>query len=192
MPTSSSPAPNRLTAEGSGTTVTQPNTFVIGTIADADQVNANFNAVKTAVDDNDARVTVLESGGALIAGANGTNFTTSSNGLVEQSAVISVNAPAAGFVMLVFDGTAELYDNDFGDLIRVGIGQGNIFSGVTQDLFIPSNNLHWLGFSVTRVLPCVAGANTFQGLVRDAGAGDQSGVFVSDPHLTAVFIPGSF
>ena len=36
-----------------------PNTFLNGTTADADEINANFNAVKTAVDDNDIRVTEL-------------------------------------------------------------------------------------------------------------------------------------
>ena len=37
-------------------TVTVPNTFVNGTPADADQVNANFDAVEIAVNDNDARL----------------------------------------------------------------------------------------------------------------------------------------
>jgi hypothetical protein len=41
-------------------TVTAPNTFVNGTTADADQVNANFDAVETAVNDNDARITTVE------------------------------------------------------------------------------------------------------------------------------------
>ena len=41
-------------------TVTVPNTFVNGTPADADQVNANFDAVETAVNDNDSRITTLE------------------------------------------------------------------------------------------------------------------------------------
>ena len=37
--------------------VTIPNTFTSGTPAKAAEVNANFSAVKTAVDDNDARIT---------------------------------------------------------------------------------------------------------------------------------------
>lgn len=40
--------------------VTIPNTFTSGTPAVAGDVNDNFTAVKTAVDDNDARVTELE------------------------------------------------------------------------------------------------------------------------------------
>ena len=42
--------------------VTLPNTFVPGQVADANQVNANFQAVKSAVDDNDTRLTALEGG----------------------------------------------------------------------------------------------------------------------------------
>ncbi len=41
-------------------TVTLPNAFTAGSPASAAQVNANFNAVKTAVDDNHARITALE------------------------------------------------------------------------------------------------------------------------------------
>ena len=42
-------------------TLTVPNTFSSGTPAVAAQVNANFTAVKGAVDDNDARIAALES-----------------------------------------------------------------------------------------------------------------------------------
>jgi len=41
-------------------TVTVPNTFVNGTPADVDQVNANFDAVELAVNDNDARTDAAE------------------------------------------------------------------------------------------------------------------------------------
>lgn len=42
-------------------TLTIPNTFSNGTTADATEVNANFTAVKTEVDDNDSRIDSLES-----------------------------------------------------------------------------------------------------------------------------------
>ncbi|HHS83834.1 MAG TPA: hypothetical protein ENK38_02780 [Gammaproteobacteria bacterium] len=41
---------------------TAPNTFTSGTTISSADMNANFAAVKTAVDDNDARITTLESG----------------------------------------------------------------------------------------------------------------------------------
>jgi hypothetical protein len=37
-------------------TLSLPNTFTNGEVADADEVNANFDAVKTEVDDNDVRI----------------------------------------------------------------------------------------------------------------------------------------
>jgi len=42
-------------------TVTIPNTFSANTTARASEVNDNFSAVKTAVDDNDSRITALQS-----------------------------------------------------------------------------------------------------------------------------------
>jgi hypothetical protein len=42
--------------------------FTNGTVADADQVNANFQAIRSAVDDNDARLGLIEAGGG---GGNG-------------------------------------------------------------------------------------------------------------------------
>ena len=42
-----------------GDTLAVPNTFTNGEVADADEVNANFDAVKTEVDDNDARIDTL-------------------------------------------------------------------------------------------------------------------------------------
>jgi hypothetical protein len=41
-------------------TVTLPNTFSNGTVADADAVNANFAAVKAAIDDNAATIAALD------------------------------------------------------------------------------------------------------------------------------------
>jgi hypothetical protein len=43
-----------------GSNVTLPFTFTAGTTARAADVNANFTAVKTAVDDNNARITALQ------------------------------------------------------------------------------------------------------------------------------------
>jgi hypothetical protein len=48
------------TQTASATDVTIPNTFTAGTAAVAAQVNANFTAVKTAVDDNNTRIGTLE------------------------------------------------------------------------------------------------------------------------------------
>ncbi len=46
--------------------VTIPNSFSSGTPAVAAEVNDNFSAVKTAVDDNDSRLTAIESGAVSV------------------------------------------------------------------------------------------------------------------------------
>lgn len=43
-----------------GSQASIPNQFVNGDVADADQVNANFNALADAINDNDTRLTVVE------------------------------------------------------------------------------------------------------------------------------------
>lgn len=45
--------------------LTVPNAFTAGEVISASQMNANFDAVKTAVDDNDARITTLEASAVL-------------------------------------------------------------------------------------------------------------------------------
>ena len=47
-------------------TVTLPNAFTNGTVADANEVNANFAAVKAAVDQNENRLAVLEGGSPAV------------------------------------------------------------------------------------------------------------------------------
>lgn len=61
------------------TTLTVPTAFSAGTPAVSAEVNGNFTAVKTAVDDNDSRITSLET-----APANGLDALSCSNGQIAQ------------------------------------------------------------------------------------------------------------
>lgn len=58
--------------------LTIPNTFTSGTEARAAEVNANFTAVETEVDDNDSRITVLENPTEGIISIHPTGFTSTS------------------------------------------------------------------------------------------------------------------
>ena len=51
-----------LCSTGWAGTVTIPNSFSSGSATSASQMNANFTAVKTAVDDNNTRIAALEAG----------------------------------------------------------------------------------------------------------------------------------
>lgn len=68
-----------------------PNTFTAGTPALAAQVNANFTAAKTAVDDNDARITT----NAATAATNTANITTNAAAIATNASAIAVIQGAA-------------------------------------------------------------------------------------------------
>ena len=71
-------------------TVTVPNTFVNGTPADADEVNANFDAVETAVNDNDSRITTAQS----TADSNAAAISSSATVISGNTSNISANTAA--------------------------------------------------------------------------------------------------
>jgi len=74
--------------------VTIPNAFTSGTKAVAAEVNANFSAVKGAVDDNDARVTTNAAGIATNAGdiaTNQGNINTNTNNITTNQGNINTN-----------------------------------------------------------------------------------------------------
>ena len=74
-------------------TVTIPNNFTAGTKASADEVNANFTAVKAEVDDNDGRISTLESGNFGSATFNGNLIVTTNGrlGVREASPVTDIH-----------------------------------------------------------------------------------------------------
>ena len=84
-------------------TVSVPNTFVNGEVADADQVNANFDAVETAVNDNDSRllavetdtVTALSTAAGAATDAAAAQTTADANAAAVQSANGDISANAS-------------------------------------------------------------------------------------------------
>ncbi len=74
-------------------TLTVPNTFMNGMVADADQVNANFDAVETQVNDNDSRITTAQSAADAAAAGHTENTNTQLT-----NAEVAAAAAAQGFV----------------------------------------------------------------------------------------------
>lgn len=93
--------------------VTLPNTFTAGTPARAAEVNGNFTAVKTAVDDNNARLTAVE--------ANKQNRVTGT--CAAGGSIRTINAD--GSVVCQIDTNAG------GDITSVGAGPGLDGGGTT-------------------------------------------------------------
>ena len=69
-------------------TVSVPNTFVNGEIADADEVNENFDAVETAVNDNDSLITALETDTATALSTADTALTDAAAAQAEADAAV--------------------------------------------------------------------------------------------------------
>lgn len=116
-------------------TVTLPNTFANGTVADADQVNANFAAVSSAVDDNDARLTELP--------------LTVNGGTLEVTGNITATGTIAGsdhrrlVATLDADGSYTLQDL-FSTARTAGMA-----AGLWDCTIQTSNAAHWKGYRFT-------------------------------------------
>lgn len=90
-------------------TISTPRTFVNGTVADADHVNENFTAVETAVNDNDARITVTEDATATNASAisaNTASIGTNATDIGSNATNISSNAATAATAQATADSAA--------------------------------------------------------------------------------------
>ena len=78
-------------------TLAVPNTFTNGTVADADEVNANFGSVKAAVDDNDSRITAAQAtADAAAAGHTVDTDTQLTSAQVAAAATAGLQRHAAG------------------------------------------------------------------------------------------------
>ena len=74
------------------TGVTIPNSFSSGTATNAAEMNANFDAIKAAVDDNDSRITTLESSSS--SGVIRSKFMGFSTGTTDGAAGVKAMAEA--------------------------------------------------------------------------------------------------
>lgn len=104
--------------------LTLPNTFTAGTTAKASEVNANFAAVKAAVDDNNARITALQT----VATYTAPTFFTGWSNVGAPWMTAGYTRDAMGFVHLR-------------GLVKQAGGTGNIFSLPAG--FQPSANLQF-------------------------------------------------
>jgi hypothetical protein len=117
-------------------TLSVPYTFVNGTPADADEVNANFSAVESAVNDNHARINVLESapapgditgvlaGSGLAGGGASGTVSLSVDPTTTQSRVTGTCAVGSSIRVIGQNGTVTCETDD------VGAGGGGTITGV--------------------------------------------------------------
>lgn len=85
-----------------------PNTFSAGSAAVAEEVNGNFDAVKTAVDDNDRRITT-----------NATDISINSSSVSTNTTVIGTNASAISANAGVIAGNASDISTNYSDITNL-------------------------------------------------------------------------
>jgi len=176
--------------------LTIPNTFVSGAKAKAADVNANFQAVKNAVDNNDARISSLEAGyspGITWAWDN-TDVTITPTDCNILS--LTVTATKNGWMSLTGSGYIYLsHVSGTADAPRVSLsyesGKMNLESYVTI-FSIPKDlptGTYYFPFSITGGWTVPIGTTTFY-MVGDvfSGAGYSTSATVSRRQLTAILI----
>lgn len=193
-----------LTGPAWAGSVTIPNTFTSGTKAMAADVNANFSAVKSAVDDNDTRIStntnkINSNTSAISNGIAGANFTGMSTSAVSIASTsnggtivlpITLSVPSSGVVIV----------NASGYFI-FNSGQAVGRCSVTTGIYVDSSNASslviaegdnattstsgWIPFSSSMGFN-VSGSGTYTyNLVCDYSSGN--GVQVSRARMTAMF-----
>jgi hypothetical protein len=192
-------------------TLSVPHTFVNGTTADADEVNANFSAIESAVNDNDGRITTLESaptpgditgvsaGSGLSGGGFSGNVSLSVDPTVTQSRV-SGTCPAGSSIRVISQSGAVTCETDDvgagggGDITDVNAGSGLTGGGSSGSvtLSIASNGVTSthiqdgtiIGSDILPTTSATLGGLTVNGTSAVNGNASVSGVLdVSEIHV---------
>lgn len=198
-----------LVAVGLGAmAVTIPNTFSSGQVISAAQVNANFTALKTAVDAleapnsvttakiaNDAVTAAKVADEPGVAQGTGNTCTTTSLAAGNQTIrTTTINAPAAGFALVI--GSAQVnitHTNGTTSTTTIGVSTTATSLPADQDKAISiastaASGTYRFAGSGQKVFPVTAGANVFH-LVADLDSGVAS---VADCTLSVIFVPTSY
>jgi len=196
------------------------NTFIAGTPAIAGQVNANFTAAKTAIDDNDARVTANAATAATNAtniAANTASAATNAANIATNTASAATNATAITALQLTNPVTTVINVPAGGAALANGTALMNAVAGITgssptnqftvklavgtydlgtQMLQLPDGtNLEGVAPILTKVTSAVPGTVNlvlpFAGTVRALGSSNISRVTLIASSLGANFPPGA-
>ena len=168
-----------------GAAVTIPNSFTDGDVISASEMNANFTAVKNAVDTLEAN----QAGAAqsVDAGIQSVATTVGSYGSVD------VNAPGAGYVLVITSAEVQFsHTNGTASNVNYGVSESATAydSDQDQDVTIAStapSGTYVFTTSAQKIFPVAgAGTHTFY-VVADSATGTTASLL--DITLSAVFIP---
>ena len=182
-----------------------PNAFSGGEVISATKMNANFEALGSAV-------TALEANGSVSTARLADNAVTAAkiadepgagqdvnagsialDGTLQTIQEVTITAPAAGFALVVASTEVDLnHTTATATTVKIGVTNGAAFAGdQDKDVEIPANaptgNYKQVVAS-QKIFPVTAGSNTFR-LLADEGTG---AVVLDERTLSVVFIPTSY
>ncbi len=166
--------------------VTIPNTFSAGTKAEADKVNENFTAVKTAVDDNDARINTLNTGIEFADIGSSSDIPTT----IRNCGSIVLTAPQAGFIFVQVSGYAEPFGAN--TVVDVGIGDSTTaFDFYTRAGLLDGTDTFRRVFpiNVSGVYSVAAGSKTIYLLAQVESTFSAQTVNLGKLYISAIFVP---
>ena len=173
--------------------VTIPNNFADGDIISAAQMNANFAAVKAAVDTNESAVAGLQTAQPGAAQVLGTTLTTAVGTTLSSVLSLDVVAPATGYAVVTAAGEVQLSHTSgtatYIDELGIGPSATSLPTIDQVDILMPSTaatGSYYQAFSVTRVFAVSAGTTTFY---LDAVKGPGGSISLNNMRMTAIYLP---
>jgi len=178
-------------------TVTIPNTFTSGTTISSTQMNANFTAVKTAVDDNDSRITTIANAMSAVK-STGNAASHQITGTVSDVLSLTVTPPADGYMIVMANGSVEI------DGLTAGAVQAKLFLTTTSG-GTSAPEQAWVGnatagslsydlipYSIVKVFPVTASVSeTFYLTGYENAGATNANTYIFPFSLTALFVQGA-
>jgi hypothetical protein len=166
--------------------------FTSGTTISASQMNANFTAVKTAVDDNNSRITVLEQRKTTVTySQENTCCTDVTTPVAHQS--VSINATSSGNVVVSFTGLCGLnhITGQYSSIsFAISTVSGNINTASRSSIQVPSaapTDYYTFSCSTQQVYSVSTGTTTFYLNVDNTSSG-AGAARIGWGNLHAIFI----
>lgn len=174
--------------------LTVPNIFTSGTKALASEVNDNFDAVKTEVDDNDLRMP-----GVAFVDENTCCSDVGTSEMEHQS--IAIDAPTTGYVIVSYNGVCRLHHVNAATtivqsiVIGISTTSGNTVTANRKSFTLPGNagtGVHSVPCATQQVFPVTTGSATFylNTVAVLPTAGESASIGWGNLH--AVFVPNQY
>lgn len=181
----------------SAVAVNVPNAFVAGETISASEMNANFAALEASVTALEASAAALEAAQPVVAHALAADpyVAVDSAGIAEDVVVVSIEAPAAGVVIVTATAQAALFGTTQPNRIAFAIDDvaGGVLTGNAAGEFLvgsgapPNTSSVWIPVAIQRAFEVAGGVHEFR---LEAQALEADGTkYLWSPTITATWFP---